>query len=241
MDDVLRDLLNQFRGRDGVAWAGSVEDLLFEGERVRRTVEVGDDRVVVTTHRLLAFTPGSDGENYQQVDLPNVADVRAGHEGETNLLRHGARFLLYGGILLAIGVFVDFSSFVPTEGFSGGEGASRLGLGGMLATMNRFLGLLADLDEVARIVGAVLLLFSTFVFGVYLLTRDRVLVVDVAGDENVQVPAGDAGEDRLDAAVDELERVLFEGTTGAADGDDGRTDSSGPDPGRGGSDPLSGR
>jgi len=209
MSGVIGDLVTQIRGSEGRAWAGSVEDLLFEGEQVRRTVDVDAGRVVVTTHRLLAFTPEDAGENFRDVDLPNVSGVRAGYRGETTLVRQGARFLLYGVVLLAVGVLVDFSAFIPADAFGSNAGAAgRIGIGGFLGVMNRFIGLIAALDRYARILGALLLLFSTFVFGVYLLTRDRLLVVDVAGDgPDIEVPAsGDA----LDEAVATLERTLFE-------------------------------
>ncbi|MFC7193588.1 hypothetical protein ACFQL4_01335 [Halosimplex aquaticum] len=201
-------LSGRVSGRDGRAWAGSVEDLLFDGETVERRVELGgDDRVVVTSHRLLAFTPGSGGENYRGVDLPNVADVRAGHEGERNLLGIGGRTAVYGAVLLAVGVFVDFGAFVPTDAFQQTGVSGQLGMGGLLAMLQQFLGVIARIDEFARLIGAVLVLFAVFVFGVYLLTRDRVLVVDVAGDDgDIRVPAED---DALDAAVADLEVVLF--------------------------------
>jgi len=203
----LRRVLDSVRGTGGRAWAGSVEDLCYDGESVRERVELGEGtRVVVTTHRLLAFTPDSGGENYRAVELPNVADVRDGHEGETNLLGQGARLGVYGVVLLAVGVFVDFGSFVPTDAFAG-AGAGQLGMGGLLSILQRFLSLIARIDEFARLIGAFLVLFAVFVFGVYLLTRDRVLEVTVAGDgDPIRVPADD---DTIDGAVADLEVVLF--------------------------------
>ncbi|WP_415378592.1 hypothetical protein [Halosimplex sp. TS25] len=203
-------LFDRVSGRGGRAWAGSVEDLLYDGETVERRVELGgDDRVVVTSHRLLAFTPGSDGENYRGVDLPNVEGVRAGHEGERNLLGIGGRTIVYGVVLLAVGVFVDFGAFVPTDAFQQTGATGQLGMGGLLAMLQQFLGVIARIDEFARLIGAVLVLFAVFVFGVYLVTRDRVLVVDVAGDEgDVRVSAEDGA---LDAAVADLEVALFDG------------------------------
>lgn len=216
---VVDRLRGRVFGRDRRTWNGSVESLLFEGESVRRSVAVGDNRVVVTSHRLLAFTPEHDGENYRHVDLPNVADVRAGHRAEAGLLGRGIRALAFGGILLAVGVFVDFESIVPTDAFggSGGEAAGRIGIGGVMGLMNQFLGLVAGLDDLARVFGALLLLLSTVIFGVYFLTRERVLRVVVAGDAaDVAVPVGDGDVER---AVTELERELFEESEGGADGE----------------------
>ena len=223
---VVGGLRDRVFGRNRRTWNGSVEKLLFEGESVRQSVAVGDNRVVVTSHRLLAFTPERDGENYRHVDLPNVADVRAGHRAEDGLVGRGIRALVYGGILLAVGVTVDFESIVPTDalGGSGSQAAGRVGIGSVLGLLNRFLGLVANLDEMARLFGALLLLFSTVVFGAYFLTRERVLTVAVAGDEaDIAVPAAEADVER---AVVDLERVLFEdgGTTDGGTTDAGTTD-----------------
>jgi len=208
MRGALGRFADRLFGRGGTRWAGSVEDLLFEGESVRQEVAVGEDRVVVTSHRLLAFTPTRDGENYRQVDLPNVADVSAGHDGERTLLLQAGRAFLYGAVLLAVGVFVDFGAFVPTDVFANASAAGRIGLGGVIGLVQRFLNLVASLDEFARIVGALVVLFAVFVLAVYLLTRDRAVVVHVAGDaEDVVVPVDDGVN--IDAAVADLERVLF--------------------------------
>lgn len=231
----LRRLLDRVRGAGGRAWAGSAEDLLYDGESIEARVELaGDSRVVVTSHRLLAFTPEGGGENYRGVDRPNVADVRPGYEGERNLLGQGARTMLYGVVVLAVGVFVDFGSIVPTDAFQQSEATGQLGMAGLLGLLERFLSLIARIDEFARIVGALLVLFAVFVFAVYLLTRDRVLVVDVAGDgDPIRVPADDA---RLDGAVADLEVVLF-GSGAATGADAAETGATEPSPGD--ADPLS--
>ncbi|QPV61779.1 hypothetical protein I7X12_13595 [Halosimplex litoreum] len=234
----LRGVLDSVRGTGGRAWAGSVDDLCYDGESIRERVELGEGtRVVVTTHRLLAFTPDRDGENYRAVELPNVADVREGHEGEDNLIRQGARLGVYGVVLLAVGVFVDFGSFVPTDAFAG-AGAGQLGMGGLLSILQRFLSLIARIDEFARLIGAFLVLFAVFVFAVYLLTRDRVLEVTVAGDDDpIRVPADD---DTIDGAVADLEVVLF-GSDGSAEPDDGPPEGAASGSETGSTDPLGGR
>jgi hypothetical protein len=206
MDGPLGALVDRVRGGDRRAWTGSVEELLYDGEQVRHRVDVDGSRVVVTTHRLLAFTPEGAGENFQQVDRPNVDGVSAGHDGEDNLLVQGARVLVYGVVLLAVGLFVDFGSFVPTDMFGQAGAAGSMGLSGLLGLLQSFTEVLAQADQFARIVGAVLLLFAVFVFAVYLLTRDRVLVVSVAGGEDITVPASGG----IETAVAELEDALFE-------------------------------
>ena len=131
-----------------------------------------------------------------------------------------------------VGVVVDFESFVPTDAFgTGGEAAGRIGIGGVLGVMNRFLGLLAQLDDLARLFGALLLLLSTVVFGAYLLTREQVLAVAVAGDaEDIAVPGGEAD---VAAAVTALERELFEESGPATDAGSGAETGPGTDAGSG--------
>jgi hypothetical protein len=232
MKGVFGQLREQIQGHEGRGWAGSVDDLLFDGERVRRSVSLGDNRVVVTSHRLLAFTPGRSGENYRQVDVPNVTDVRAGNEGESILVFQAARMYLYGGVLLAVGLFVDFGAFVPTDVFGDAGGATgKLGLEGLFGLMQQFLALIAQLDAFARLVGALLVLFGVFITAVYMLTRDRVLVVALAGDNpNITVPADDEGD--VEDAVTALESVLFDPSA------EGATEPTAPDTGFKSDDPL---
>lgn len=202
------DRIASIAGDDGGrAWAGSVEDLLYEGEDVRTRVDVDGNELVVTSHRLLAFTPEDGGENFRDVELPNVTDVGPGHEGERNLLRTGARALAYGFVLAGVDTLVDFEALVPTTSVSV-EGTGRMGIGGLFGSLNRFLSLFAQLDEIMQTVGALILLFGVFVFAVYYLTRDRVLVVGVAGDDDdIRVPGSD---EAVSVAATDLERTLFE-------------------------------
>lgn len=241
MSGFLGGLGDRLRGREGTRWAGSVEDFLYDGETVRERVAVGDNRVVVTSHRLLAFTPTRGSENYREVDLPNVADVEAGHDGETHLLPQAARAFVYGAILLAVGVFVDFDGFVPTDAFGGtGEAAGRLGLGGLFAVVGQLLDVIARLDDVARAVGAVVVLFAVFVLAVYLLTRDRAVVVTVAGEAaDVVVPVD--GDTDASAAVADLEYVLFDAGTGPGESPGSDRDVSTPESGGSAATPSSER
>ena len=70
--------ISEARSTYGMYWVERAEGLLYEGESVRETVPVGAGGIVVTTHRLLAFTPDREGPNFRQVDRPNVdgAEVR---------------------------------------------------------------------------------------------------------------------------------------------------------------------
>ena len=56
-------------------WRERAEEMLYAGESVEETFEVDDARILVTSHRVLAFTPGAEGATFQQADRPNVAGV----------------------------------------------------------------------------------------------------------------------------------------------------------------------
>ena len=212
MTGLLDGIEQLLGGREESAWSGSVEDLLYDGETVEATVDLDANRVVVTSHRVLAITPEGDGENFRQVDRPNVDDVRAGSDGDEDLLYRALRTGIYGVLMLAVGLTVDVESFLPTTSIDT-EGAGQIGVGGIFETMNQFLQLIGKLDELLQAFGALALLLVTVFLGAYLLTRDRVLVVEVAGNENILVPAEKA---TAEAAVTDLEAALFGGGPGVA-------------------------
>ncbi len=71
---------------------------------------------------------------------------------------------------------------------------------GMLQTM---LTLMAQLDDLMRLFGGLALAFAAVVLGVYLWSRDRLLVVRVAGDDDIELTAPDDESvvDRIEAAI----------------------------------------
>jgi hypothetical protein len=225
----LRDLLDGVTGGGTQQWAGSVEDLLYEGESIRETVALGDGKVVVTTHRLLAFTPDSEGENFRDVDLPNVVGVESDADGDVDILVRGVKTLGVALVLVLVGQLIDFGSLIGTTSIDTG-GAGGAGIGGLLGTLNGFLQLFARLDELLTLFGALLLLLAVVIFGAYLLTRQRVLRIDVAGDaDDILVDAPDGG---LDGTVSRLEGALFGAPSGDRDtrSQEGETEADGTDP-----------
>jgi hypothetical protein len=205
-------------GGSGGGWSGSVDELLYSGERVVHRTEIGDNEVVVTSHRILAFTPDSDGENFHQVDRPNVSNVRRGATGETNLLSQGTKVGGIAIVLLLAGQFISLDSYVAGMDFDSGA-AGRMGLGGIMSMMNSMMNFIANLDEYMTMLGALLVLLAVFIFAVYVLTRDRVLVIGVSGDgENVQVPGP---KEEIKAAATDLDGVLFGSGPQRASADDG--------------------
>lgn len=178
-----------------------VEELLEPGEDVEESVEVGDNRVVVTNRRVLAFTPNTGGRRYHTVDRPNVTDVavrtrsRRGH-----LLNAGAAFLLAAGLVAA-------GRLIETDGlFSGlntGPGAATLGVGGFISEVGYWFGLIDDgLLYAGLAVGLIVLFYA----GRYVYSRRKVIAVSVAGEDDVDLPAGDLPDPQQ--RVDDLRFAL---------------------------------
>ena len=184
-------------------WRDRVEQLLYDGESVRETVEFDAATVVVTSHRVLAFTPEADGANFQQVDRPNVDGIDTGARSESDLLERGIRYGLVGAVLVAAGQVVNL------DGLLGGvdlqsQATGELGLGGIMGTLQTMLNVLTYLDQLLQVVGALALLLGVALLAVYWVTRDATLVVRVAGGDDIHLPRpSDAAgtRDRLARAV----------------------------------------
>lgn len=182
-------------------WRDRVDRLLYDGERVRESVAVADDRVVVTTHRVLALTPNADGANFRAVDRPNVESVDLSTGGTGRYLRWTIRPLVLGAILVVAGTQLDLGD--PLSGMDTSS-AEATGTGGILSTVSSLTSLLAVLDEVMLAVGAVCLLVVALLLGLYLHSRETALVIGVAGDDDVRLPVDGGHESaaaRLESAV----------------------------------------
>lgn len=201
-----------------------VEDLLYDGETVRETVDLAAGQVVVTSHRVLAFTPETGGANFRQVDLPNVEGVGFGAQTEADLLERALRFGVIGVVLVGVGVVVDFGSLVGDVDLSGGEAAGQIGIGGMLGPLQTLLDLIRSLDQYMQLFGAVSLLFGALLFGVYWYLREPTLVIEVAGEEDIHVSRADRDDD----VVSQLERAIVPGR--ANERTDGRPQDAADDP-----------
>lgn len=184
-------------------WINRVDNLLYDGEEVVERVTVGAGGVVVTTHRVLAFTPDADGANFRDVDRPNVVGVASEAGGDLVFLQQALKAIVVGVVLVVAGQVVSLDSLVG--GISVGSGASQVGMGGMLGMLESFLSLMAQLDELMTLFGGLALLFGTVVLGVYAWSRERELVVTVAGDDaDLRLPA----PEDADEIARRLERVI---------------------------------
>jgi hypothetical protein len=195
-------------------WSERADDLLYDGESIDERIDVARATVVVTSHRVLAFTPESDGSNFQQVDRPNVTGVTLRSGGEPKFLRQAGKAAIYGLILVVAGLLLPIDDVLSGVGLPSTSG--QLGIGGIMGMFEQMLSLLRNLDDVMRLIGALLLLFAIVPMGVYLWTREEVLEIAIAGEDPIRVPApeidGDAIAERLEAVV------LPEGPSGDPDG-----------------------
>lgn len=199
-------------------WSEQAQDLLYDGETIDDQVEVGSATVVVTSHRVLAFTPESDGSNFQYVDRPNVTGVSLRNAGETKFLRQAGKAALYGLILVVAGLLLPIDDILSGVGLPSTTG--QLGIGGIMGMFQQMLSLLRNLDDFMRLVGALLLLFAIVPMGVYLWTRERSLEIGVAGEDPIRIPAPETEEQ---AVVDRLETAIL--PAGVDSDPDGRVES----------------
>lgn len=172
------------------SWRDRVEELLYEGETVEDHVEWETASVVVTSHRVLAFTPETDGPNFSQVDWPNVDGLKAAAQSEVDLLRRGIRYGVMGVILVVTGQTIDFRSIVGDTSV-GGSAADQMGIGGIMSLVDSLLALMRQLDEGMQILGALALLLAAVLVGVYWHTREPTLAIEVAGGRDIHVPRAD--------------------------------------------------
>ena len=185
-------------------WKSRVDDLLYDGETARETVDVGTSRVVVTSPRVLAFTPDTDGENFRQADRPNVEGVEAGTDANERWLRYAVRFGVAGGLLAVTGFLVDFGSIFSDINFDA-ESAGQVGAGGLISAAQTLIDVMAQLDFIMLAFGALSLFMTAVLVGVSLFERDPTIVITVAGDgEDIHLPRSDTTTEirhRLEAAI----------------------------------------
>lgn len=185
-------------------WQARADELLFDGESVRERVAAGSDGVVVTSHRVLVFTPEGDGANFRAVDRPNVTAVRAGTQGNAERLHRAAVAGVGGFGALVLGLVLDFDSLVPNGGVDiAGGGAA--GIGGVLETIETLIRLFGLLDDLLTAVGLLLLLAAVALTGIYGAQRKPKLTIEVAGADDLQVTwnAHEDANDRDDAVAHE--------------------------------------
>ncbi|SEN44157.1 hypothetical protein SAMN05216388_1003119 [Halorientalis persicus] len=186
-------------------WEARANERLRNGETVEASVPVGENGVVVTSHRVFAFTPTSDGRNFRAVERPNVEGVGTAATSEIDWLGRAGKAALAGVAGVALGLTVDFGTLLDL-GEIGSQGAGRLGMGGMLAVLQRISQLLGLLDDALLVGGLLALAGALGALGLYLQSRTKTLRIAVAGGPDLHVPAADRGD-----AVVRLRRHLVDG------------------------------
>ncbi|WP_227134060.1 hypothetical protein [Halorubellus salinus] len=193
-----------------MSWRDRVNDLLYDGETVQETVDVGANRVYVSSHRVLAFpdaTADDDAANFRHVDHPNVEGVTAGSESDRWALAKAVAWGIAGVSFVVAGVVVEVGDWfsLPESVQSGGVA----GTGGIVSLFADVFGALALLDEAVALAGACFLVVATWHGVRHWRSRDRVVTVGVAGDTDVRLRV-DAGEvaaaERLRTALRSVER-----------------------------------
>jgi len=177
----------------------AIDRLCYAGESVLDTACVGGATVTVTSHRVLALTPSSDGPTLQEAALPNVEDVELTSAGD---LAHGWRAVRYGVYALAL---FGASFVVNFDGIAGVEPPAQAGAGQVVSMAVAMTNILGLVDDALR-VGAVMVLIGALGFAaLYGYSRDRQLQVTVADGDHLRVPADGAARaaaDRLGVALE---------------------------------------
>lgn len=180
-------------------WNERVDQLLFDGETVEESVDVGGGTVVVTSHRLLVFTPAGDGPRYRAIDRPNVLGVERRGVSPYDVRAIVAKLGVGAVLFLLVGLFVDPQALIPRPDLSAAQG-----VGGMTGMVETMLDAFYALDEVALGLGALLAIVGAGLLAVQLATRSERLAIEVAGDDDVLLSFGvdDATLADLETAID---------------------------------------
>lgn len=180
----------------------AVSDLLFDGETVERTVEVGESSLVVTSHRVLAVTPTVPGANFRKIDRPNVQNVSVGTDSTRGYLVYAVTMVVLAIPFLAGGRLLNFDGMFA--GLDTGRGASALGIGtGFIETLGFVFGLI---DDALLWTGVACLVVVVPLVALYVRSRTRVVRIHVAGGPDVSVPVGNAPN--VEEGVAQVRHVL---------------------------------
>lgn len=177
--------------QDHTNWVSDIDRLLHSGEEIEEKVSVGDSQVVVTTQRVMFFTPYVDGKNVRYTDRPNVAGIKASNSGNKRVLSVSATVGLTGVFLLVLGNTLSLS--VPSAlNDIRGEAVPGAGMANSVASAIELI------DTLLLILGVLFLANAAIITGYYFLKREGTVTVEVAGDEDVELSTREDEEpDRL--------------------------------------------
>jgi hypothetical protein len=184
-------------------WSDRARQFLYDGETIEASISVGENGVVVTSHRVLAFTPEGDGANYEYVDRPNVEGVTSGSIGNPQFLEYALKGGLLGVVAVGVGFTFDFGGIISMSDVST-RGAGQVGIGGLISILQQVVSILQMLDDALLVGGLLSLVLGLGAFGMYLESRTPMVLIEVAGGEDPQVPAPKNADDearRIERAV----------------------------------------
>jgi len=193
-------------------------ELLFDGEERIDETTVGNCRLVLTSHRLIAVRPDGD-PRFRAIDRPNLLGVQFTSGGDSRPLDIAARAAALGFLLLVTG-FV-----VPADALSASvDLPPDTPLSETLGTALVILDLVALLDDIMLAGGALALLVALAAFLRHRYTVERFVVVEVSGEDDLRLSPPE------DDAVDSVHSLLAAGgdplTTGSQPLDDVTPDDS---------------
>lgn len=181
-------------------WADRVEDLLDADERVEWEETLESTTFVVTTRRLLVFTPGGDGPNYRAVDRPNVNRVERTTTGDRSWLKRATTPAVLAGLGLAGSQVLVLDGMLAFDA----QTSDRVpGVGAVLGAFDTLQWVVDNFNEGLLVVGVLSLVLALVLAGTYLATRTTVLRVSVAGDDDVTIRV----PENVDGVTDLVERL----------------------------------
>lgn len=184
-------------------WTESVDQLLLEGEHVRDRVEFASSTLVVTNHRVLAFTPDRNDADFRAIDRPNVRTVTVETGGSRRAAFRAFAVSVLGAGLVVTAALVDPTGVLDDVNAGTGTGPGDDVVGESIGTLEALLVWF----EVALLAGGLVFLAVALYFGArYARSRTSRLVVRVAGEDDLTVPVSDA--ELEDGAVPALERAI---------------------------------
>ncbi|MXV62641.1 hypothetical protein GS429_11305 [Natronorubrum sp. JWXQ-INN-674] len=183
------------------SWSEHLEELLYEGERERRRVDLDAATVVVTNQRVIVFSTDGDAADYRHVDRPNVTRVSVETESAPRHLVWMTVLLFLGLGLLLLGSAIDLADRVTGAGPEGGDPTGVVD--GLFETIQTIL-IAFELSIFAA--GLLVLAAAAVIFGRYIGSRSRRLVLRVSGADDISVPVSDADLE-ADRPIDLVEAI----------------------------------
>lgn len=182
---------------------GPLGEFLYEGESVLDTFDVGETRVVLTSHRVAVAKPGSRA--VEQVERSSLEGIERDTTGSRSLLWSAFIFGVVGIPVFALGLIVDIDDLADFEEAREEDTGGVLGDGGS-TILDWTLAAAANLDAVLLYGGAIIIGFAVlFVVIYWLVVRTPTVALRVAGDQpDIHIPrsgVAPAVMTRLDAAI----------------------------------------